>query len=313
MNLLKLRNELPENIYNLLNGLYAVPGAKDIFKKYGVEVLNKEVEIEMIQKVKTELELFLNESKDIKEFNQIKQYVEMQISSNTAMLATAEGFMKNMIEMNITTANTQLTMAINQFNEPVMKKATELVNTLIISDVTKESFLKGLTEGGVNLVTVLEKIDLLSTENITEVETRYNVAADDSNDKEKIEDETTKKEIINKDENKNKEIDKKNPKSVVTKETTEEIVDGKKVTVEVTKGKVIPGAKITNETPISEENNGIDLLGGLSNNEVKEPNNSSVFDLNLGGSGETGEGKTADNLDELLTGLNIDFGDGLNF
>lgn len=312
MNLLKLRNELPENIYNLLNGLYAVPGAKDIFKKYGVEVLNKEVEIEMIQKVKTELELFLNESKDIKEFNQIKQYVEMQISSNTAMLATAEGFMKNMIEMNITTANTQLTMAINQFNEPVMKKATELVNTLIISDGTKESFLKGLTEEGVNLVTVLEKIDLLSTENIKEVETRYNAAAEDSSDKEEIKDETTEKEIINKTEDKNKEIDKKNPKSVVTKETTEEIVDGKKVIVEVTKGKVIPGAKITNETTISQENNGIDLLGGLSTKEIKEPNNS-VFDLTLGGNGAAGEGKTADNLDELLTGLNIDFGDGLNF
>lgn len=299
MNLLKLRNELPENIYNLLNGLYAVPGAKDIFKKYGVEVLNKEVEIEMIQKVKAELELFLSESKDVKEFNQVKQYVDMQISSNTSMLNSAEGFMKNMIEMNITTANNQLAMAISQFNTPVMEKAIELVKTLIISDVNKEDFLKGLSDKEVNITNVIEKIESLSKENIIEIENRYIEVKEDSNDKE------TKEKV---------EI-KKNKELGTTTEITEEIVDGKKVKVEVTKGKVIPGTnstEIKTEEQNSNKEEGIDLLGGdNSDNKIGDPNNSSVFDLKLGD--DNSNGKSADNLNELLTGLDIDFGDGLNF
>ncbi|MGL5022392.1 MAG: hypothetical protein ACRC5S_03740 [Cetobacterium sp.] len=299
MNLLKLKNELPENIYNLLNGLYAVPGAKDIFKKYGVEILNKEVEIEMIQKVKAELELFLSESKDVKEFNQVKQYVDMQISSNTSMLNSAEGFMKNMIEMNITTANNQLAMAISQFNTPVMEKAIELVKTLIISNVNKEDFLKGLSDKEVNLTNVIEKIEALSKENIIEIEARYTEVKEDSN----------KEEV-----NEKVEI-KKNEELGTTTEVTEETVDGKKVKVEVTKGKIIPGTNLT-ETKTEEKNfnnaEGIDLLGGDdSDKKIGDPNNSSVFDLKLG-DGDA-KGKSADNLNELLTGLDIDFGDGLNF
>lgn len=171
MNLLDIKNQLPENVFNLLNEVYTLAGAKELFKKHNVEVLNKEIEIEMIKKVATETETFLKESKDMKEFGQVKQFVDMQINSNEAMLKTAEGFMKSMVEMNIQTAKAQLEMAVKQFTTPFVDKLKEVIETFVVNEDNKTKFLKEAET--INLLNATVEIAKIVEDGVKEIETRY--------------------------------------------------------------------------------------------------------------------------------------------
>lgn len=251
MNLLDIKNQLPENVFNLLNEVYTLAGAKELFKKHDVEVLNKEIEIEMIKKVATEAETFLKDSKEMKEFGQVKQYVDMQINSNETMLKTAEGFMRTMIEMNIQTAKGQLDMAIKQFTGPFVEKLKGLINTFVVNEDNKAKFLKEAET--INLLNATAEITKVVEESVKEIETRY-----------------------------------AGQKVEAPKE--EKKVEKKTKTVEVTKAKVIPtreGIKteVIEKTEVVVEENGIDDLGlddlGDLGVDTKEDLKGSVGDIDV--------------------------------
>lgn len=130
INLLDIKNEMPKEIFEALNELYSLAGTKEIFEKHGIELMTAELEMKLLDKVITDIsEVYATDAK-IKEFTQVQQYTEMQIKTNETMLQTAEGFMKQMIEMNITTAKNQLEMAIKAFTPDIQATIKNKLTTV---------------------------------------------------------------------------------------------------------------------------------------------------------------------------------------
>lgn len=135
INLLEIKNNIPKEIFDALNDLYSLTGAKEIFEKHNIELMTAELEISLLEKVISDIKEVY--AANAKTYKQVEQYTDMQIKNNTSLLETSEGFMKNIIEMNITTAKNQLEMAIKSFTPDILVLAKEKLITVANEDDRK--------------------------------------------------------------------------------------------------------------------------------------------------------------------------------
>lgn len=92
-------NELKgKQLETLLNELFTLKGAKEVFAKHNIEMKTKETELNGLENLLKGITKLLNESKAAQEYKQAVMFLDTQINTNKSMLATAEGFMKTMIE-----------------------------------------------------------------------------------------------------------------------------------------------------------------------------------------------------------------------
>ena len=225
-----IKDTMPGEVYSLLNKLYTLTGAKELFETFGVVVKDKKVELEVVTNFLKNSQDFLARSEELKEFRQVEQYIDMQIKSNEAMLQSAEGFMKQMIVMNIETAKNQLGMALTQFMPVTIKAVTGFANT-IIEDVDRKTVMAVIGAGTTTLLTLRDVLTTITLEvvesikerysNVEEVETpiKKEVSKKEVKVEKEIEVEITKAKIIPTKEGV-KVVDKKVEKEVVKVETS---------------------------------------------------------------------------------------------
>lgn len=251
-----IKDTMPGEVYNLLNKLYTLTGAKELFKTFGVVVKDKKVELEVVTNFLKKSQDFLATSEELKEFRQVEQYINMQITSNEAMLQSAEGFMKQMVMMNIETAKNQLGMALTQFMPVTIKAVTGFANT-IIEDVDRETVMTVIGAGTTTLLTLRDVLTTVTSEVIESIKGRYSDVKEVKT--------TVKEEVSKKDVKVEKEVEVviTKAKIIPTKEGVK-VVD-KKVEKEVVK---------VETSNFDDEFSGLDDLDGFGTETItkKEPN-----------------------------------------
>lgn len=94
---MKIKDLKEKQLTTLLTELFGLDGAKEIFKKHNIEMVTKETEKQGFLNFIKAFENVMATGKAMTEYKQATTFLDAQINSNEAMLATAEGFMKTMI------------------------------------------------------------------------------------------------------------------------------------------------------------------------------------------------------------------------
>ena len=131
-------NELKgKDLTGLLTELFALSGAKEIFARHNIEMVTRETELNGLENLLKGITKLFNESKAAQEYKQAVMFLDTQINTNKSMLATAEGFMKTMIEGMIHSfESTKLTAVMSQ-SELFRKELYCLLENILNEDDVK--------------------------------------------------------------------------------------------------------------------------------------------------------------------------------
>ena len=156
-------NELnKQQLSSLLNELYGLSGAKEVFKKFNVEMINEETEKQGLNKLLNGIKDLLKTSKVVKEYLQATQFLDMQIKTNEEMLKTAEGFMKTMVEGMLNSFKASKQLATETQSKVFIEEAKPLLDNILNGEDKKkaEEYLDNLKlgneEGSLELLSSLE-------------------------------------------------------------------------------------------------------------------------------------------------------------
>lgn len=202
-------NELnKEQVKNLLEELFSLKGAKEVFEKHGVEMITKDIEIKELFNFIEDVKALYDNSKTVKEYKQATMFLNTQIKTNEELLKTSEGFMKTMLEGMISGFKATKETATKS-QEPIFRKEIEELLERIINDDDRNKVKKLIEELSIEDENIfINKVKLIEKD----IENRYS-------------EDTSTKEVI---EEKSKKIDKKeevktieNPKEKKAKKQVE--------------------------------------------------------------------------------------------
>lgn len=163
-------NELnKQQLSSLLNELYGLAGAKEVFKKFNVEMINEETEKQGLNKLLNGIKDLLKTSKVVKEYLQATQFLDMQIKTNEEMLKTAEGFMKTMVEGMLNSFKASKQLATETQSKAFIEEAKPLLDNILNEEDKKkaEEYLCNLKLGMEK-----ENLELLSSLELS-INSRY--------------------------------------------------------------------------------------------------------------------------------------------
>ena len=215
-------NELKgKQLEALLNELFGLKGAKEVFAKHNIEMKTKETELNGLENLLKGITKLFNENKAAQEYKQAVMFLDTQINTNKSMLATAEGFMKTMIEGMIHSfESTKLTAVMSQ-SELFRKELYCLLDNIIDEEDIK-------TVQGYMDTMSLDKIDdfMKQIETVkTNIKNRYS-------GKDVVVEEKTKEEVVK--ENKPaKKVEKKKEETKVSEENQKNIDDIEKQLIDL--------------------------------------------------------------------------------
>lgn len=222
---------------NVLNELYKLQGAKEVFKKFNIELINKETELQGITDLVNSISKFFKENKETKEFLQVFNFMNQEIEMKKKMIESAEGMMKQLLNMQITSSEQSLNMIEKQTKDNILPELLKLVKENIINeeDLSKvETLIKNNNLNNLSLENTYSEIKL-------EIENRYSkseenneydtkeekevIVKENNNDNKKEENIKNVEEEKNdiKEKKLNKELDEDNKKSKETKEDNNNI------------------------------------------------------------------------------------------
>lgn len=212
---------------NVLNELYKLQGAKEVFKKFNIELINKETELQGITDLVNSISKFFKENKETKEFLQVFNFMNQEIEMKKKMIESAEGMMKQLLNMQITSSEQSLNMIEKQTKDNIFPELLKLVKENIINeeDLLKvETLIKDNNLNNLSLENTYSEIKL-------EIENRYSESEENNEYNTKEEKEVIIKENNNdnkkeeniKEEKLNKELDEDNKKIKEIKEDNNNI------------------------------------------------------------------------------------------
>lgn len=183
-------NELnKEQVKNLLEELFSLKGAKEVFEKHGVEMITKDIEIKELFNFIEDVKALYDNSKTVKEYKQATMFLNTQIKTNEELLKTSEGFMKTMLEGMISGFKATKETATKS-QESIFRKEIEELLERIINDDDRNKVKKLIEELSIEDENIfINKVKLIEKD----IENRYS-------------EDTSTKEVI---EEKPKKIDKK--------------------------------------------------------------------------------------------------------
>lgn len=233
---------------NVLNELYKLQGAKEVFKKFNIELINKETELQGITDLVNSISKFFKENKETKEFLQVFNFMNQEIEMKKKMIESAEGMMKQLLNMQITSSEQSLNMIEKQTKDNILPELLKLVKENIINeeDLLKvETLIKDNNLNNLSLENTYSEIKL-------EIENRYSKSEENNEYDTKEE-----KEVIVKENNNNKEENIKNVEEEKSNIKEEKL--NKELDEDNKKSK-----------EIKEDNNNIELDFGNFNNSKEE-------------------------------------------
>lgn len=211
-------NELnKQQLSSLLNELYGLAGAKEVFKKFNVEMINEETEKQGLNKLLNGIKDLLKTSKVVKEYLQATQFLDMQIKTNEEMLKTAEGFMKTMVEGMLNSFKASKQLATETQSKAFIEEAKPLLDNILNEEDKKkaEEYLCNLKLGMEK-----ENLELLSSLELS-INSRYRDKEKEADSKvEETMPEEDKKEVV-----KEKKATTKKSKEEPKQKSIEEEID----------------------------------------------------------------------------------------
>ena len=131
-------NELKEkDLAALLNELFGLRGAKEIFAKHNVDMVTKETELQGIDNFVIGVRELIKNSKIMEDYKQAITFLNTQIQTNNAMLVKSEGFMKTMIEGMIAGFESTKATAIESQSVLLRQELEKLLDNILNEDDKK--------------------------------------------------------------------------------------------------------------------------------------------------------------------------------
>lgn len=273
-------NELNKGqIKNLLEELFSLKGAKEVFEKHNVEMITKDIEIKELFNFIEDVKALYDNSETIKEYKQAIMFLNTQIKTNEELLKTSEGFMKTMLQGMIAGFKTTKETAVKS-QTPIFRKEVEELLERIINDEDRNK-IKGLLEK----ISIDNETDFVKGVKAIEkdIENRYYNEQDNSEEK-VVEVKEEKKETVK------KEVEEK-PKKVKEEHKKEDKVEEKeeKKTEEIKQD--------------DDEFNGLDDIDLEDFGKEPEENNGELFKQDLEELEELNESKKETEDDDWLNGF----------
>lgn len=210
---MKINEINKETLETLVRELLNLNGAKEIFEKYDIEVINFSTEKAAFEKLIKEFDKKVKESKAVKEYKQAVAFLNLQINTNREALKTAEGFVKNMIESMLQTFESSKNTTKDIQSATLRTELVGLEN-IVLNDKDKEVVKE-----------LLSKVEITKEDDFVEqIENLIKKAKERYSEDVKAETKKTDKEVIKKDNEKlHKEVVKELDNLEKKKEKEEEV------------------------------------------------------------------------------------------
>lgn len=223
---MKIKDIKLSDLNKIFGEFYKLAGAKEIFKKFNIELINEETELQSINDFVNVIKNLFEKDSKISEFITAHDFLLQDINMKKQMLSVSTGMMSQLLNMQIIQSEQSISMLDGQIKKDFIDKIKEISKENISNENDLAEIEKILKEKEFVSLSKLETYELI----LTNIKNRY------SNNKV----ENTNEEV--------KELVKEEPKETKEKSKASDVLD--KIDEENLIEDIVEEKKETNENTL---------------------------------------------------------------
>lgn len=223
---MKIKDIKLSDLNKIFGEFYKLAGAKEIFKKFNIELINEETELQSINDFVNVIKNLFEKDSKISEFITAHDFLLQDINMKKQMLSVSTGMMSQLLNMQIIQSEQSISMLDGQIKKDFIDKIKEISKENISNENDLAEIEKILKEKEFVSLSKLETYELI----LTNIKSRY------SNNKV----ENTNEEV--------KELVKEEPKETKEKSKASDVLD--KIDEENLIEDIVEEKKETNENTL---------------------------------------------------------------